>query len=93
MNKNTALVIAGDLNFPIVKWKNGSGLFNSEKMERLENIFIETLDNCALTQCVTKPTFRRITPSEIDANLTEGSILDFLFTCSPERIFRPQMRT
>jgi len=58
-NKYTALVIAGDFNFPRVKWINGSGLFNSEKMGRIENVFIETLDDCALTQCVTKPTFGR----------------------------------
>ena len=50
--KYTALVIAGDFNFPRVKWINGSGFFNSENMEKSENIFIETLDDCFLTQCV-----------------------------------------
>ena len=57
-NKYTALVIVGDFNFPRVKWINGSGIFNSEKMGRIENVFIETLDDCALTQCVTKTYFR-----------------------------------
>jgi len=84
------LMIAGDFNFPRVKWINGSGLFNSGSMERIENTFIETLDDCALTQCVIEPTFGRIAPSEIDTNLTEGNILDLLLTCSPERILSIQ---
>ena len=86
-NKYTALVIAGDFNFPRVKWINGSGFINIESMKRIENVFIETLDDCALTQCITEPTFGRTAPSEIDTNLTEGNILDLLLTCSPERIF------
>ena len=83
-------MIAGDFNFPRVEWINGSGLFNSEKMDKSENIFIETLDDCALTQCVTEPTFSRKTPSEIDTNLTEGNILDLVLTCSPERVLSIQ---
>ena len=88
--KYTVLMIASDFNFPRVKWINRSGLFNSGSMERIENTFIETLDDCALTQCVIEPTFGRIAPSEIDTNLTEGNILDLLLTCSPERILSIQ---
>jgi len=82
----TALMIAGDFNFPRVKWINGSGLFSSERMERIENVFIETLDDCALTQCIVEPAFGRLAPLEIDTNLREGKIPDLLLTCSPERI-------
>ena len=75
IKKYTALMIAGDFNFPRVHWIEGSGYFGNENMQLSENIFIETLDDCALNQCVTDPTF------------CEGNILDLLLTCSPERIF------
>ena len=55
-----------------------------------QNIFIETLDDYAITQCVTEPTFGRIEPLEIDTNLAEGNILDLLLTCSPERVLSIQ---
>jgi hypothetical protein len=75
IKKYTALMIAGDFNFPRVHWIEGSGCFGNENMRLSKNIFIETLDDCALNQCVTDPT------------LCEGNILDLLLTCSPERIF------
>ena len=87
--RKTALVIVGDFNFPRVKWIDGSGLFSSEDMALSENIFIEKLDDCPLTQCITGPTFCKIAATELE-NHIEGNTLDLLLTCSPDRVFSIQ---
>ncbi|XP_065682372.1 uncharacterized protein LOC136095565 [Hydra vulgaris] len=74
------LLLAGDLNYPNIKWnENDENIQTVLKNDRQAQIFLDNLNDNFLTQNVTKPTFN-------SGTLSEGNTLDLILTDAPERI-------
>nr|XP_047127640.1 uncharacterized protein LOC124808536 [Hydra vulgaris] len=74
------LLLAGDLNYPNIKWnKNDENIQTVLKNDKQAQIFLDNLNDNFLTQNVTKPTFN-------SGKLSQGNILYLILTDAPERI-------
>ena len=71
--------MAGDLNMGNISWSKGSGFVSSNRS--FGKRFVENLDDCFLSQCVKKTTFRKGLDDHI------GSLLDLVITDSKKRVF------
>ena len=83
LNTCDVILIAGDFNMPKLNWSTSNSAFLCG--ESFESRFLETIDDCFLTQCVSETTFIR------GPNDTVGSFLDLILTDSESRML--EMRT
>jgi len=81
MNKKLfdGMIIAGDFNFPYIKWSKRKNAKSGSNIESFGYAFVNLLSDKALVQNVNKPTFQK---SETEQTNT----LDYIISDSPKRI-------
>ena len=77
--KYSDIVITGDFNYNTIDWSDPEIPFSPGDRKTQTNSFINCLDECFLTQCVSEPTFQK-------ANHQSYNILDLVITNDRNRI-------
>ena len=75
-----SFLLAGDFNLGEISWTSDGVGSTSKSESSLEDRFLELIDDCFLSQCISEPTFYNGADDSI------GSVLDLILTDRQERI-------
>ena len=79
----SSIIVFGDFNHPDINWTQ-EGVGTSDVGN--EKLFIDSIEDSFLTQCVNFTTYRRIEINSEGVKREKESLLDLILTSEPERI-------